>query len=816
MLRRNSKFICFFVAVLFMFVFIQDVKAAVVNVGEKYYYYTTKNDVYGSYAGTSPVSGATRGTTYKTLDGIEAFCVQADVYSPKSGEEYALVNWGENVSGRVWNETSAVTAGLYLLIIDQNYTGEDVGKYVFKYAGLNSYLAFEKSENYMAYNSNIALKVQAAKDNYDIMTITHVLPSFGAKADNLVMSKHTASNGSSYYVGKFTLSNLISSYGTTIPELGGGPVTYTINLPSGAKLYNDAKLTSEAQTSYTDISGEKTFYVKYTGNNVGEQIQISIVGTNYNIYPVANLWKPVSTSSQLLVTYDTRAYYRSSSRVVTFEIPNVDQKTIKIVKKDELTGKNLIGSSLKLQLIGGSTKSCTVSNGKYSCSIPIDEDLVEDTYYSVIETTAPDGYILGPAIENVKWDVNKRGDVCYVSDENGLVETDSNDCNRDYLVNTVCTSEDGAIKEGACETIVDPSLPEDTPEEEREYITVGTEEKVCYYHEGETIVKVDDSKCNMQYVKVTNSSGNLVVEYFNKKNHVEISKVAINGEKELVGADLKICSNKPDANGDCTIVRNTLEGKCFASDTSSLSSEYNCVNNNDGTKTVDMHWVSGVTSKIWYGIPKGTYYIVETVAPSGYLPLSTYVEFSIDASGKVTSTKYNEETQKIMIENKPTNFSVVKVDAKNNEKLSGATLSICYAFKDKDGVYHLDVGADGYCVPAVLVDGTVATWVTTDKAKTISGLGVGNYFLVEVSAPENYSIADAIFFRVNDNGTITDKDGKLLTDNRIVMKDVSIINQKTGHLPILIISLIGVGAIGICGIVYYYLGRKNGVPTVKD
>ena len=74
-----------------------------------------------------------------------------------------------------------------------------------------------------------------------------------------------------------------------------------------------------------------------------------------------------------------------------------------------------------------------------------------------------------------------------------------------------------------------------------------------------------------------------------------------------------------------------------------------------------MHWISGLTSKIWYGVPKGTYYIVETIAPKGYLPISTYVEFSIDEHGKITSANYNEESKKIIIENKPEVTAAVEI-----------------------------------------------------------------------------------------------------------------------------------------------------------
>lgn len=804
MLKRVNRFIYLFVGFIFMFLSINEIDAATIQTGPKLYYYTRVGTDYGLYYGSSGSVDSTKANIYKTIDGEEAICVQADTYSPKTGDNYEEVAWGETIQGRTWNSTQAIMSGILMELVSHKYYDYDA--YCFKYVTLNSYLGFNKSENFSVYNPLIAEFIDEAYVLYDAYAFDDELPSFGASTVKTVMDMYNT-GGSTYYVGSFKLSNLIQSFGST-------PVKYDITLPSNVKLYTDAALTNEASTSYeATLSGDKVFYVKYTGGDVGGQVQIRVTASSSRIYSYARLWKPVDSNSnaQLVVTQQAATLTRTPrTRTVTFEIPDVNNKTIKLVKKDAGSGENLIGSTMKLQLSGGSTSACTIQDGNYSCSISIPETLTGDTYYSVIETTAPDGYILGNTIENVKWDINATGDVCYSSTANGLAATDNNDCDRTYQVNTVCTTEDGVTKEGQCATIVDPSLPEDTPEEDKTYITVGTEEKVCYYVTGDVVEKVDDSKCNTQYVKVTNSSGNLVVEYYNAKNHVEISKYAVNGENELVGAELKICSTKPNAKGECTIVRNTVAGQCS---NGTLSTEYNCVNNNDNTKTIDMHWISGLSSKIWYGIPKGTYYLVETVAPSGYLPISTYVEFTVDENGKVTSSSYDEGMKKIIVRNKPTNFKVVKKAAATGKNLAGATLSICSAFKDQDGKYHLDVGNDGYCFPAILSDGQPATWVTTDKVKTISGLGVGTYYLVELSAPENYSIADAIFFAVNEDGTITDQDGKAITDNKLVMTDVEITNQKTGELPILMIVLVGVSA---CGLSYYYLVKKKGLDILRD
>ena len=58
------------------------------------------------------------------------------------------------------------------------------------------------------------------------------------------------------------------------------------------------------------------------------------------------------------------------------------------------------------------------------------------------------------------------------------------------------------------------------------------------------------------------------------------------------------------------------------------------------------------------------------------------------------------------------------------------------------------------------------------------------------------------------DGTLTDKDGKSLKDNKLVMKDTAIKDVKTGDLPIIIIVIVGLSAAGI-GIYYYIKDKKN-------
>lgn len=227
-----------------------------------------------------------------------------------------------------------------------------------------------------------------------------------------------------------------------------------------------------------------------------------------------------------------------------------------------------------------------------------------------------------------------------------------------------------------------------------------------------------------------------------------------------------------------------------------------------------MHWFSGDAPRIWNGIPTGTYYLIETLAPRGYIVSSTITEFTVDKDGKITSESYDEENNQIVLTNELTKLTISKTDVATSKELPGATLSICNAYKDEDGNWNKFVNDEGFCTPVILADGTSATWESTDEPHIIEGLGVGTYYLVETTAPKGYTTAESILFTMNADGTLSDKDGNPIEDKKIEMKDKAVEEVKTADLPILIIVLIGVVAISIAS--YYYINNSSKNNTTKQ
>ena len=60
-----------------------------------------------------------------------------------------------------------------------------------------------------------------------------------------------------------------------------------------------------------------------------------------------------------------------------------------------------------------------------------------------------------------------------------------------------------------------------------------------------------------------------------------------------------------------------------------------------------------------------------------------------------------------------------------------------------------------------------------------------------------------------DDGSLADKDGKSIANNKIVMKDEPLEDKKTGMLPIIIISIFAFVSLGALAYVYVFKNKKN-------
>ena len=188
-------------------------------------------------------------------------------------------------------------------------------------------------------------------------------------------------------------------------------------------------------------------------------------------------------------------------------------------------------------------------------------------------------------------------------------------------------------------------------------------------------------------------NANAKLEILNRETDVRIRKTDLVTGKELPGAEI--------------IVR-SLDGEMIDS------------------------WISGEEEHIIKGalLPGKTYILSEKVSADGYA-YAEDIEFTVHENGLIN---------RVVMEDRPTNVQIRKVDMVTGDELPGAKLIL----KDINGV---------------IVD----QWISEKQPHWIKGQLIAGeeYILVEEIAPKDYLIAEEIRFTVS-------MDGKI---DRVVMKD---------------------------------------------
>jgi len=188
---------------------------------------------------------------------------------------------------------------------------------------------------------------------------------------------------------------------------------------------------------------------------------------------------------------------------------------------------------------------------------------------------------------------------------------------------------------------------------------------------------------------------------------------------------------------------------------------------------------NGILGEITMSLGKGTYYLREKEAPSGYKKLSEDLCFTIGQDGTVSihndgySNWLTRDTSvpgavsyQISIENTSLGITLRKTD-ESGKALTGSQF-VLYK-KNEAGSFVIATGIDG------IGEGGLIN--LTDKTETtLSGMGNGIYKLSETNAPSGYIILTKdIYFSVS-NGTVTliDEDGATA-----MYSDISLLDQDT-------------------------------------
>ena len=750
--------------------------------------------------------------------------------------DYAYcVNWGlkfrteskyEVVS--TWKDTSenAIKAGYLInLIQDVNSNKYDVNKaYSNTAATLNTLFATKEKDSGsydFSENKEFSGYLKSADTYYmnikDYMNNVLSKPTINVDGST-VLSYNDSTN--KYFSGKVTISNLYKTYGGD-----NDTVTYKVSVKSGnnnVSICSDAK-GANCQAGEVTVSGKNTysFYVFVDKDVVseGDSIVINISGSNKSTYYSSVLYDDTTYEyTQKLITKKEISYSRSTSASSTLVVPVLNNHTIDAYKVDE-HGDEICGATLEIyrddpkgeninnriatNIDDDDNNDCRV---KYISDTVIEED--DDFYnhdYYLIERNAPDGFVLSDEVRHFKPE-NKLSLACYETVDGELKSVDDMEfCypeKYDYMCKNNNNPDDiKAPVNGNCPISEEGGDVSPNAIPEGGVTTNSVYSKVCYdITDPNNLKEANNAYClkDKNYTKVWNGNGNVTVRQLNVRNVVNISKMDITNKKEVIGASLKICT-KEDYDKD--------NNNCKAATTV------------DG---IEMAWISDDVPYNIYGIKAGEYYIIEEIPPKGYLKATTAIKFSIDKYGKVitdnktiTNNDFIKNNAVIVVDNDITNITISKQDIATKKELPGASLSICESYKDEE-TNEIKMKVDQYtdeCIEVILANGKKATWESTDKPKVIEGLNPGTYYLVEKIAPANYNAAESILFTLKDDGSLVDKDGKSLKDNKIIMYDEIIEEKKTGSLSIYIVvgTIISVSVLGIG--TYYYLRQKkvNGV-----
>lgn len=815
-MKKNKLLLSF---IIMMFLSLKNVNAITyTSTGVCYYF----NHTTGAY--TTNGSGDVGKDCIKKIGNKYAYCTQYRLHIDSNTGYTKDGNWKSD-------SKKAIIAGMIIEEVNKKYDGTQA--YAMTAATINTYfnkaLNSGSSRNFYSINKTIKKIYDDVMNKYKSVVLSKNISKPSFKVTDSVLNYVS---GSTYISDKITLSGLKEYVGESSDK-----VSYILSASSTKGTVNFCTYSNgtgcKSTVSFKGRKDDYPFYIRVDGADANNTVTINVKGSNSSNYPTSERY--IKTGSQNLIIGGDFDVKRGTSQSAQLTIPSITNHRIVGYKVDE-SGELLTGSSLELYKDDVNNKNNLLASNKdgnstISYTSPTtatsDDDFFKHNYY-LVEKSSPDGYALDPKSTktsiytyNPNVNPNTNSVKCYYNSENDATkEVDIERCNfssyeykcqastggdpinlsdkencdftkPDTGDSSGDTSTGGNTESGGA-TDNTPSAGSEaggttTGETETPTTPKVTYEKICYNNTSKK--KVDDETfCSDKdkYIKVSKSSGNLAITKVNVKNNIKISKRAASGDEEVEGATLKICTSA---------TYKDKKEKC------------------DPAKTindVEMTWISSSTPVEFNGLKQGNYYIVETTPPSGYVIATSATPFNINAAGEVSSGNQTVKDNWIIIKNKLNSLTISKTDVANNKELPGATISICSTYTDENGnVKTLDDQYTNECIPVILADGTEATWTSSDKPKTISGLPAGTYYLVEKIAPKGYSTAESIIFTMKSDGTLTDKNGKSLANNKLTMHDKKIQEVKTGmdKLYKVLIILLAVAVLG--GISYYLIIKKN-------
>ena len=472
--------------------------------------------------------------------------------------------------------------------------------------------------------------------------------------------------------------------------------------------------------------------------------------TSETTFTIDEKGKVTSTGSQ--AEDGTLLVNDSKTRISVSKVDIADGKelagaTIQIIEKDADGNEKIVENWVSKEDV---EETADVNEG-----IHIVEGLKTGVEYTLRETVAPDGYTV---TAETTFTIDEKGKVTTTasvsSDGTLLVE----DAMTEVKVSKVDIA-DGEELEGAHIQIIDKGgkvveewvSAKDNEETEdvdegihivkglktgEEYTLKETVAPEGYTVTAETKFTIDETG-KVTSTSTTIKDGVLLVE--DSKTNVKVSKVDVTGGKELAGATIQIIEKDTDGN-------------------EKVVEEWVSAEDNEETADVNegIHIVEGLKTGVEYTLR-------ETVAPDGYT-VTADTTFTIDETGKVTSTSTTIKEGVLLVEDAKTKVSVSKTDIASGEELEGAHIQIL----DSEGK-------------------VVEEWDSTKKAHVVEGLKTGEeYTLKETVAPDGYTVTTDTTFTIDENGKVTStgtvtENGVLLVEDAMTVVKVSKVDIADGE-----------------------------------
>ena len=391
------------------------------------------------------------------------------------------------------------------------------------------------------------------------------------------------------------------------------------NYISGAKLQllNSKKEEMSCTLSDTKSDGTTSSNCSWTTTDKAKYVLNLEAGTYY--------LKEVSSAKGYALKTELVQVKVTKGTETTVNLVNNKNK-ITFSKKDATGKSELPGATLEIQDKDGKiVKYCSnLENNEckwVSTSTPkVIEGMAPGKYYFV-ETIAPEGYVLSK--EKVEFEITATTATKTVTMSNKL--------------NKVVISKKDATGKNELPGATLHVLDKDKKSMSCTILKDGKEQKLdkCTWVSGTKSVEIIGLKAGKYYLKETIAPNRYVlseelvsfevkedkevtnVKMTNKLNKVVISKINAFTKKELPGATLEIQNEKGE------IVKYCLEQE----------------------KNPECKWVSTEEPFVIEGLPNGTYYLVETIAPKGFVLNKEKVKFTVDGKTAISYVQMENELE---------------------------------------------------------------------------------------------------------------------------------------------------------------------------